>query len=201
MSASSESRKRLPKGTPGKAAPSKKVEYVGELLDERQRKENSSELSYSTIAHLAGLGSKSTVCRWNHRDMSAEAQATRLEKRGHNRLLSPELEAICAGYLMERCLTHQTTTTDVLRAFVQNISGQLPLRPWVTRFQERQHFSLRVPQGESATVELEEAVQAGVRFHQRVLALDLKDSQIAAFDKTGLYNNAQFQKELAPKGR
>ncbi len=133
--------------------------------------------------------------------MSVRAQKERRSRRAQNRLLSVEQERIVCGWILHRTISFKSSTTKKIRSFIlQNFNTKVSAC-WITRFLQRNDFTLRSAQPIKAEITKEKSFKDALAFLARVKALKKKPSQIACMDKTGVYTDVTGIKHAGPLGR
>lgn len=160
------------------------------------------ENGYSSraISLVLNIRSKSTVDNWIKSDMTEKAIEYRRKQKGHNRLITVENESIIAGWIIIQNILKENTTSIHLKKFIsQNFNVDVSAS-WISRFMDRNHFSLQASSISKGAESIEIKVNEAIEFLDKLKSLKKDPSQIAVVDKTKFYYDARRVKHINIKG-
>lgn len=199
------------RGKPGKLSSPAQIAHGLHLLQLRRKAIQETgfeppELTFDAIARKIGVFAASTVCRWDHKDMSGEAILLRQNLKKREPKFTVEEEKILAGWCVYKDLTMESSTTTSFNVFTMTFFRRTVSPSYFTRFMKRYHLSLKQVGNASPNEQLQSTINEGIQF-LRVFAdmvslYGIRLDQIKSLDKTYLMTSPWHKqvKHIGPSG-
>ena len=124
-----------------------------------------------------------------------------MAKRGPKRILSDEQQCISAGWVVYRNIFRKDTSNEKLKTFMLEKFGASTNPTYLSRFNKKSHLSSRLVSKSSPSEYSKIRYRQAIEFLSRIRNKRKKPHQIVCLDKTSIYCDARYSRQLAPKGR
>jgi hypothetical protein len=135
-----------------------------------------------------------------HQSMTLHARADRSARRGPQRLLDAEQEAIARGWLIYRNAIFLHTDSGRFLDFLEHLLNVRPYASWLSRWLKRADMSHRIVQPSLPPVLSPDALQKGAAFIRALRAQRRRPDQILFVDQISFGITKKGAREIAPQG-